>query len=158
MKTLWVFCESMTFHPYKQLFQVAGAKDWTTDPCITRPVLYPDTRGTLLDKILLKCIFVQSSGAFGVGQRQRAGNALSHSVFVNGDQRWRMKVVPNEKWFQYTIYYVPSIVRWVMEFLSPVIRLNFLIRKSWVFSRDNNEWDAKESKFSLWSANTSHTY
>ena len=40
-----------------------------------------------LDEILLKHILVQSSGAFGVGQRQRAGNALSHSVFVNGDQR-----------------------------------------------------------------------
>ena len=26
------------------------------------------------------------------------------------------------------------------------------------FPRDSNEWDAKESNFSLWFANTSHTY
>ena len=36
------------------------------------------------DEILLKRILVQSSGAFGVGQRQRAGNELSHSVFIKG--------------------------------------------------------------------------
>ena len=39
-------CESMNFHPDKQLFQVAGAGDQTTDPWITRPVLYPYTTGT----------------------------------------------------------------------------------------------------------------
>ena len=32
---LWVLCESMNFHPDKQLFQVAGTGDRTTDPCIT---------------------------------------------------------------------------------------------------------------------------
>ena len=38
----------MNFHPDKQLFQVAGAGDQTTDPRITRPVLYPYTTGTHL--------------------------------------------------------------------------------------------------------------
>ena len=81
-----------------------GSNHWPLDyKASTLPLHHV---GPNSDKILLKRIFVQSSGAFGVGQRQRAGNALSHSVFVNGDQRWRMKVVPNEKWFQYTIYYV----------------------------------------------------
>ena len=31
-KALWVLCESMNFHPDKQLFQVAGAGDRNTDP------------------------------------------------------------------------------------------------------------------------------
>ena len=35
----------MNFHPHKQLFQVASAGDRTTDPWITRPVLYPYPRG-----------------------------------------------------------------------------------------------------------------
>ena len=30
----------MNFHPNKQFFQVAGAKDRTTDPWITKPALY----------------------------------------------------------------------------------------------------------------------
>ena len=30
----------MNFHPDKQLFQVAGAGDRTTDPWITKPALY----------------------------------------------------------------------------------------------------------------------
>ena len=42
-KALWFLCESMNFHPDKQLFQVARTGDWTTDPWITRPVLYPYT-------------------------------------------------------------------------------------------------------------------
>ena len=37
----------MNFHPDKQLFQVAGARDRTTDPWITKPVLYPYTMGGL---------------------------------------------------------------------------------------------------------------
>ena len=36
----------MNFHPDKQLFQVVGAGDRTTDPWITRLVLYPYTTGT----------------------------------------------------------------------------------------------------------------
>ena len=36
----------MNFHPDKQLFQVAATGDRTTDPWITRPVLYPYTTGT----------------------------------------------------------------------------------------------------------------
>ena len=48
---------------------------------MTRPL---ETDRFCLDEILLKRIIVQSSGAFGVGQRQRAGNELSHSVFIKG--------------------------------------------------------------------------
>ena len=33
----------MNFHTDKQLFQVAGARDRTTDPWITRAVIYPFT-------------------------------------------------------------------------------------------------------------------
>ena len=33
----------MNIHPNKQFFQVAGARDQTTDPWITRAVLYPYT-------------------------------------------------------------------------------------------------------------------
>ena len=40
-KALIFLFESMNFHPDKQLFQVAGVVDRTTDPWITRPVLYP---------------------------------------------------------------------------------------------------------------------
>ena len=36
----------MNFHPDKQFFQVASTGDQTTDPWITRPVLYPYTTGT----------------------------------------------------------------------------------------------------------------
>ena len=50
MKALWVLCESMNFHPDKQLFQVAGTIDRTTDLWITRPELYPYTTG---DSLLL---------------------------------------------------------------------------------------------------------
>ena len=39
-------CESMNFHPIKQFFQVTGARDQTTDPWITKPVLYPYNTGT----------------------------------------------------------------------------------------------------------------
>ena len=35
----------MNFHPDKQLFQVAGTGDRTTDPWITKPVLYLYTMG-----------------------------------------------------------------------------------------------------------------
>ena len=35
----------MNFHPDKQLFQVAGAGDQTTDPWITKPALYLYTMG-----------------------------------------------------------------------------------------------------------------
>ena len=38
----------MNFHPDKQLFQVAGAVDRTTDPWIRRPELYPYTTGDSL--------------------------------------------------------------------------------------------------------------
>ena len=38
----------MNFHPDKQLFQVVGARDRTTDPWITRPELYPYTMGDSL--------------------------------------------------------------------------------------------------------------
>ena len=38
----------MNFHPDKQLVQVAGAVDRTTDPWITRPELYPYTTGDSL--------------------------------------------------------------------------------------------------------------
>ena len=42
----WRFlCESMNLHPDKQLFQVAGTGDRTTDLCVTRPELYPYTTG-----------------------------------------------------------------------------------------------------------------
>ena len=40
----------MNIHPNKQFFQVAGARDQTTDPWITRPVLYPYTKGTQVYK------------------------------------------------------------------------------------------------------------
>ena len=40
----------MNFHPYKQLYQVAGAGDWTTDPWITKPALYHYTIGDPLSK------------------------------------------------------------------------------------------------------------
>ena len=38
-------CESMNFHPEKQLFQVAAARDRTTDPWITKRVIYLYTMG-----------------------------------------------------------------------------------------------------------------
>ena len=38
----------MNFHPNKQFFQVAGAKDRTTDPWITKPALYLDMLGDLV--------------------------------------------------------------------------------------------------------------
>ena len=38
-------CESMNFHPDKQLFQVASAGDRTTDPWIAKPALYLYTMG-----------------------------------------------------------------------------------------------------------------
>jgi hypothetical protein len=43
----------MNFHPDKQLFQVADARDRTTDPWITRPVLYPYSMGTHCSEVLL---------------------------------------------------------------------------------------------------------
>ena len=39
-ETVCFLCESMNFHPDKQLFQVAGAGNRTTDPWITKPELY----------------------------------------------------------------------------------------------------------------------
>ena len=44
-----LLCESMNFHPDKQLFQVAGTGDQTTDPWITKPALYLYTMGDPLD-------------------------------------------------------------------------------------------------------------
>ena len=45
MKASWVVCDSMSFHTDKQLFQVDGTGDWTTDHWIT--TLYPyNTMGT----------------------------------------------------------------------------------------------------------------
>ena len=41
------------FHPDKQLFQVAGARDLTTDPWITRPELYPYITGDSLSLFIL---------------------------------------------------------------------------------------------------------
>ena len=38
--TVCFLCESMNLHPDKQLFQVAGTVDWTTDPWIIQPALY----------------------------------------------------------------------------------------------------------------------
>jgi cytochrome c biogenesis protein CcdA len=38
----------MNFHPDKQLFQVAGTRDQTTDPWITMPALYLYTMGAHL--------------------------------------------------------------------------------------------------------------
>ena len=35
----------MNFHPDKQLLQVAGTRDQTTDPWITRPALLPTQQG-----------------------------------------------------------------------------------------------------------------
>ena len=40
-QSLRFLCESMNLHPVKQLFQVAGAGDQTTDPWHARPGLYP---------------------------------------------------------------------------------------------------------------------
>ena len=42
----------MNFHPDKQLFQVAGAGDRTTDPWITKPVLYLYAMGEALIDLL----------------------------------------------------------------------------------------------------------
>ena len=36
------------FHPNKQLFQIAGAGDWTTDPWITRPLHLRDSLENML--------------------------------------------------------------------------------------------------------------
>ena len=47
--------ESMNFHPDKQLFQVASTGDWTTDPWITKPALYPYTMGDSSYFWLSKC-------------------------------------------------------------------------------------------------------
>ena len=40
-----ILCESMNFHPDKQLFQVAGPWVRTTDPWITMAALSPYTMG-----------------------------------------------------------------------------------------------------------------
>ena len=55
---LW---ESMNFHPVKQLFQVAGARDRTTDPWVTSPTLPPYTTGDSL-ALLGMAISEQKSG------------------------------------------------------------------------------------------------
>ena len=69
-----IFVWAINFHSVKQLFQVAGTEDRTTDPWITRPVLYPYTMGTELihlislkiqimgEKTICSC-FVQSEEA-----------------------------------------------------------------------------------------------
>ena len=52
----------MNFHPDKQLFQVAGARDRTTDPWITKPALYLYTMGDPLMCTLLQishCKYLQ---------------------------------------------------------------------------------------------------
>ena len=54
MKALSFFCESMHFHPCKELFQVAGARDRTTDPWITKPVIYIYTMGDPLVFLLIQ--------------------------------------------------------------------------------------------------------
>ena len=50
--TVCVLCGSMNFHSDKQLFQVAGTGDRTTDPWITKPALYLYTMGDPLILIL----------------------------------------------------------------------------------------------------------
>ena len=52
MKALWVLCESMNFHPDKQLFQVASPGNQTTDPWITRSMLYLYTTVTHFKEML----------------------------------------------------------------------------------------------------------
>ena len=51
--TVCFLCESMNFHPDKQLFQVAGSGDRTTDPLITKTGLYVYTIGDPPVKVII---------------------------------------------------------------------------------------------------------
>ena len=55
-KGLWFLCESMNFHPDKQLFQVAGAGERNTDPWITKPPHHGDPL-----QIFLRMVFCHLS-------------------------------------------------------------------------------------------------
>ena len=52
-ETVCFLCESMNFHPDKQLFQVAGSGDRTTDPLITKTGLYVYTIGEPPVKVII---------------------------------------------------------------------------------------------------------
>ena len=52
----------MNFHPDKQLFQVAGSGERTTDPWITKPAVYLYTMGDPLPHVLINHTKMMQAG------------------------------------------------------------------------------------------------